>query len=209
MGIWTCVGACATSTIRANSGIRSIALSGGFNPGQLLSLPINMSGYDTLIVSFLIYSDGLDGSFDLFKLQISGDGGTQYSTVQSLQFGDGIFTNPGERWISYSVRLNSSVFSPTTTLRMINEASSSFKRVFLDDVRISRCIRSCRAQLLVLDDVITAADNGYYGAIEIKPTASILSEEAIVLHSAQGVSVDSTFSVVSEASLTINISDCN
>lgn len=134
--------------IRDNSG----ASSSTFSDSHDFSL------YDEIRVEFSYFPNSMENGEDFF-LEISSNGGSSYSNVQTWVSGT---------HFSNGVRENESVvisgpFTATTVLRFRNDASGNNDQIFLDDIVLRTCAVSCTAGA-TCDDGDACTENDVYDA---------------------------------------------
>ncbi len=136
MGIWTDPGTdCARSTSYPNTGSYSLMLRDNTSTSLVTTTDLNLSGYESVTVSFSYYPYSMDDASEDFWLQVSTNGGSSFSTVEEWNLGDE-FQN-GRR---YADRVTlSGPFTSNTRIRFRCDASGDLDQVFLDDIEISGC----------------------------------------------------------------------
>lgn len=118
----------------ANSGIYCVRLRDNSNSSVMTTDNQDYSSYDELTVDFTFYAVSMENNED-FWLQISTDGGSNYTTVGDWDRGDE-FQNH-QRYFENVVIAGP--FTSTTRLRFRCDASNNGDRVYFDDVVISGC----------------------------------------------------------------------
>ena len=111
--------------LRDNSGIQS----------SLFSDNLDLSSFAEVIVSFSFIGVSMDPGEDFF-LEVSTDGGTNFTLVQEWNSGVEFFNNVRQ---NPSVTIPSGSLSNNTVIRFRCDASTNSDRIFLDDVRIETC----------------------------------------------------------------------
>lgn len=137
-GIWNDGGSDARRSINdaayANSGSYCIRLRDNTNTSVITSNTINAISYETITVDFSYFCRSMEGVED-FWLQISTDGGSNYTTVEEWNLGDEFVNNQ---------RYNEQVeiegpFTANTLIRFRADASGNSDWVYLDDIIINAC----------------------------------------------------------------------
>jgi len=137
LGIWNDGGAdCKTGNDPdyASSGTVSIRLRDNTSTSVMTTDNLNLTTYQELTVDFHYITRSFESGED-FWLQISTDGGSSYTTVQSWSQGNDFNNNTG---YNESVII-SGPFSSNTRLRFRCDASDDSDKVHLDDIQISGC----------------------------------------------------------------------
>ncbi len=141
-GIWTDGGSDAArinDASFANSGTYSIRLRDNTETSRTTTGNIDLSLYNEIQVDFSFMAVSMDAENEDFWLQISTDGGTNFTTVEEWNLADE-FEN--------DFRYNSSIiisgsFTTTTQFRFQCDASGDSDWVYLDDVVIKACEYNC------------------------------------------------------------------
>ncbi|MCL4138790.1 UNVERIFIED_CONTAM: hypothetical protein GTU68_031736 [Idotea baltica] len=123
----------------ANSGSYCVRLRDNTSTSVATTDAFDLSAYEELTVDFSFYARSMENNED-FWLQVSTDGGTNYSTVASWASGTNFNNN---------TRYNESVtitgtLSSNTRLRFRCDASANADYVYIDDVVIYGCTSSAR-----------------------------------------------------------------
>ncbi len=118
-----------------NSGIRGVRLRD--NSGRASSLfsdVLNLSNYNSIELSFSFIALSMEPGED-FLLEVSGNGGSSYTTVKSWR--SGAEFNNGTRYeVSETITAN---LTGNTRIRLRCDASSNGDRVYIDDIVIKNC----------------------------------------------------------------------
>lgn len=121
----------------ANNGTYCVRIQDNTSTSVVTTDALNLVNYDELTVDFSFITVSMENNED-FWLQMSTNGGSSYSTVQSWASGSDFSNN---------VRGSGSVvisgpFTSDTRLRFRNDASTNNDRVYIDDVIIYGCLKS-------------------------------------------------------------------
>ncbi|MCP4124424.1 MAG: T9SS type A sorting domain-containing protein, partial [Bacteroidetes bacterium] len=116
-------------------GTYCVRLRDNNSTGTMSTDNLNLAGYDELTVAFTYYARSMDNSNEDFWLQVSTDGGSNYTTVEEWNRDDEFVNNQ---------RYNDTVvipgpFSVTTKLRFRADASGNSDWVYIDEVDITGC----------------------------------------------------------------------
>ena len=136
-GIWNDGGSDATrvnNSTYANSGSFSIGLQDNTSSSVMTSNSLDLSSYAEITVAFSYYAVSFESGED-FWLQLSTNGGSSFSTIQSWSQGSDFINNARE---------NESVvipgpFTANTQLRFRADATADADDVYIDDVAIKAC----------------------------------------------------------------------
>lgn len=96
---------------------------------------LDLSNYEELTIDFSYYPRSMDNSNEDFWLQISTNGGSNYTTVEEWNVGDEF--NNNQRY--YDQVVLNGPFTSNTRLRFRCDASGNSDWVYIDDVSISGC----------------------------------------------------------------------
>lgn len=134
-GIWNNGGSdVGSDAVYANTGTYCVRLRD--NSGQASSIytnVLNLTAYGTLDISFSLFASSMETGED-FLLEMSTNGGSSYTTVQSWVSGTD-FIN-GTR---YNETVTVSGMSSSTVFRIRCDASANNDRIYIDDVVIEDC----------------------------------------------------------------------
>ena len=132
---------CARNASNANSGSYSIRLRD--NSGSASSMftdNIDLSGTDNLTVEFSFITNSMENGEDFF-LELSTDGGSNYSTIQEWNSGTEFQNNQRE---NVSVEITGVTFTTQSRVRIRCDASGNNDQVYIDDARLVTCdVISC------------------------------------------------------------------
>ena len=145
-GIWNDGGSDSyriNSATYTNSGTRSIRLRDNTNSSVMTTDNLNLTGYEELTVDFAYYANSMENAED-FWLQVSTDGGSTYTTVQSWARGTN-FNNNTHYTESVTV---TGTFTSTTKVRFRCDASANADQVYIDNVVLSGCANGARTKEL-------------------------------------------------------------
>ena len=166
-GIWTDGGKDAfinAGVTFAHSGLRSVAIRGndGIASSIYTAAAINMSGYQSLSVSFSFYSFLVERG-DVFVLEV--DQGSGYTVHQRWEANKDFKVG---RDVPVQTTINT---SRNTKLRIRAITSSNFEYIFLDDIKIERCqTRGLAAPATVSSDAKSSKSNQDPVEIEVYPS---------------------------------------
>ncbi|MEW7278555.1 sulfatase-like hydrolase/transferase [Aquimarina sp. 2201CG1-2-11] len=141
-GIWTGGGSdarrSASDAAYANSGTYCIRLRDNTSTSVMTTSNLDLSTYEELTIDFSYYCRSMDNVNEDFWLQLSSDGGANFTTVEEWNLNDE-FVN--------DTRYNDQVviagpFTTNTQLRFRADASGNQDWVYIDDVVINGCIPS-------------------------------------------------------------------
>lgn len=125
----------------ASSGSYTIRLRDNTNASVMTTDNLNLSSFEELTVDFHYYPVGMDSNED-FWLQVSTDGGSSYTTVETWVRGTDFNNNT-----SYSESVTvTGTFTANTKIRFRVDASVNNDRVYFDDVTISGCSNGARTE---------------------------------------------------------------
>ncbi|MEZ5042663.1 MAG: M12 family metallo-peptidase [Saprospiraceae bacterium] len=140
-GIWNDGGSdCRRSPLDAEYAVGGtgspVRLRDDSNTSHMTTDNLDLSGFDEIKVNFTYLAMSMDNPTEGFWLQISTDGGNNFTTVdewyEGNEFENGIFYNDEV--------IISGPFTSNTRLRFQCDASSNTDYVYLDDVTISGCM---------------------------------------------------------------------
>ena len=139
-GIWNDGGSdCRRSSKDAaysNGGTgRSVRLRDNTSTSTMTTDNLDLSAYDEITIDFNYYARSMDNSNEDFWLQISTDGGSNYTTVEEWNRDDEFVNNV--RYFNQVIL--SGPFTATTRFRFRCDASGNSDWVYIDDVEISGC----------------------------------------------------------------------
>jgi len=141
-GIWNDGGSDSyrnNSATYASSGTRSIRLRDNTSQSVMTTDNIDLGSFEEVTVDFHYYPVGMDANED-FWLQVSTDGGSSYSTIETWVRGTDFNNNT-----SYNESVTiTGTFTSSTKIRFRVDASVNNDRVYFDDVTISGCSNSAR-----------------------------------------------------------------
>ncbi len=124
----------------ASSGSYTIRLRDNTSSSVMTTDNLNLNGFEEVTVDFSYYPVGMDSNED-FWLQVSTDGGSSYSTIETWVRGTDFNNNT-----SYTESVTiTGTFTSTTKIRFRVDASVNNDRVYFDDVTISGCSSGVRA----------------------------------------------------------------
>ena len=140
-GIWNDGGSdarrSANDAAYAATGTYCIRLRDNTSTSTMTTDDLNLSTFDDLTVDFTYYPRSMETNED-FWLQVSTNGGSSYTTVETWAQGSE-FTN--NSFYNESVTINGP-FSANTRLRFRNDASGNSDWIYIDDVVITGCSTS-------------------------------------------------------------------
>jgi predicted MPP superfamily phosphohydrolase len=139
-GIWNDGGSdCRRSANDANYSNggtgRSVRLRDNTSTSVMTTDNLDLSSYEELTVDFNYYVRSMDNSNEDFWLQISTDGGANYTTIEEWNRDDEFVNN--NRYFDQVVITGP--FTANTRLRFRCDASGNSDWVYIDDVEISGC----------------------------------------------------------------------
>ncbi len=111
--------------IRDNSGMAS----------SMYSDLLDLSAYNSLVVNFNFYPNSMENGED-FMLEISTNGGSSYTTIQSWTSGVN-FTNGV--WYTDEVIIDGITLTGNSMLRLRCDASANGDQIYIDDVKVEGC----------------------------------------------------------------------
>lgn len=120
----------------AQSGVYAIKLVDNTASSVITTDIIDASSYETLEVSFSYITESMDNSNEDFWLQVSTDGGGNFTTVAEWNLNDE-FVN-GIRYAE-TVVISGITWTNQTQLRFRCDASGNWDFVYLDDILIAGC----------------------------------------------------------------------
>ena len=169
LGIWIDGGADARRNINdaayANSGSYCVRLQDDTNTSTITTNTLDLSTYQELTVDFSYYCRSMDNVNEDFWLQISTDGGANFTTVEEWNLNDEFVNDQ---------RYNDQViitgpFTANSQLRFRADASGNQDWVYIDDVVISGCsTSSARAVEQIANTKEIAGDPGQLETKTIK-----------------------------------------
>lgn len=133
----------------ANTGSWSVRLRD--NSGVSSSLTTNnlaLSSYNEISIDFSYYPNSMEDGED-FWLQISTDGGSEFTTIQTWTSGKEFYNN--NRYYE-SITIGDIRLTDYTQLRLRCDASANADQVYIDDILISAC--SVDDHVVGLDDLV-------------------------------------------------------
>ncbi|WP_103865631.1 sulfatase-like hydrolase/transferase [Aquimarina sp. I32.4] len=119
----------------ANSGSYCIRLQDNTSTSVMTTTSFDMTSYEELTINFSYYCRSMDNSNEDFWLQISSDGGANFTTVAEWNLTDEFVNN--QRYNDQVVILGP--FTANTKLRFRADASGNSDWVYIDDVVINGC----------------------------------------------------------------------
>jgi hypothetical protein len=137
-GIWIDGGADAylkQGGVQPNSGSLCAAIQDNTNASTITTIPLNLTTFTGITVAFSYYPVSMDNSNEDFWLQISTDGGQNYTTVEEWNQGDEFQNN--QRYNDQVIL--SGPFTADTRIRFRCEASGNGDDVYIDDIALSGC----------------------------------------------------------------------
>ena len=153
-GIWNDGGSDSyRSSLNANTGSKSFAIRDNTSTSVTTTDNLDLSAYEELTIDFSYVGVGMESGED-FWFQISTNGGSSYTTIESWARGTDFSNNVRE---NESVTITGT-FTSTTKLRFRCDASVNNDRVYIDDVVVSGCTNSSR--LIGETTPIAVVDNG-------------------------------------------------
>ena len=142
-GIWIDGGSDARRNIDdaafANSGEYCIRLRDNSNSSFMTTSNLALSVYNEITVDFTYIASSMENANEDFWLQISTDGGANFTTVEEWNQSDE-FENDYRYFDSVTIP---GPFTDTTQVRFRCDASGDEDWVFIDDVTISACTYTC------------------------------------------------------------------
>ena len=139
-GIWIDGGTNAklqSNSNYSNSGYSSVQIGGNTISSQITTSTQDFDRFESIEVQFFYVAVGMDNSSEGFLLELSTDNGQTYSSIQEW-YRNSNFQNYNA--INETVVLFGP-FSSQTKLRFRTIASSTYDRVYLDDIKLSTCVR--------------------------------------------------------------------
>jgi len=141
-GIWNDGGADATrknNSSYASSGSYTLGIQDNTNTSVITTDNLNLIPYSEIEVNFDYFAFSMDNSNEDFWLQISTNGGVNFTTIETWAK-DIDFDNN----IAYSETVTiQGPFTSNTKLRFRCDASSDGDDVYLDDIEIKGCSNAC------------------------------------------------------------------
>ena len=147
-GIWNDGGSDARRSSRdsqyANSGVFTVRLRDDTSTSVMFTDNLDLSGFEQLQVSFTYVARSMDNPNEDFFLEVSTDGGANYSVVEEWNQGDEFVNGPRYfEQVSFA-----GTFTSNTRLRFRCDASGNSDWIYIDDVEISGCGPSTAAPIL-------------------------------------------------------------
>jgi subtilisin family serine protease len=150
-GIWNDGGSDARRSSNdasfANNGTFCFRIQDNTSASVVTTDAMNLVNYDELTIDFSYITSSMESGED-FWLQISTNGGANYSTAESwvrgTHFNNGV-RNSGSVMIT-------GPFTTDTRLRFRNDASTNNDRVYIDDVLVYGCLKSGAPRLAIIAD---------------------------------------------------------
>lgn len=128
----------------ASSGVRCLRLRDNSPSSQTYTNILGLASNEAIRIAFGYYAASMEEGED-FWLQISYDGGDNYSTLRSYVSGQDF-----ENDIFYSDEIEvAGPFNSEMRLRFVCDASSNADRIYLDDVRIDVCREDASTQQMI------------------------------------------------------------
>ncbi|WP_106792781.1 sulfatase-like hydrolase/transferase [Aquimarina sp. Aq78] len=171
-GVWSGGGSDArrssSDAAYANSGTYCIRLRDNTSTSVMTTSNFDMTSYEELTINFSYYCRSMDNSNEDFWLQISTDGGVNFTTVEEW--------NQSDEFVN-DQRYNDQViipgpFTATTQIRFRADASGNSDWVYIDDVVINGC--STPAASMTSTPIV----NDVQPEVEVQP--EVLAEEQAV-----------------------------
>jgi len=119
----------------ASSGTWSARIRNGDASSLMVSKSFALNNFESVSIAFDYITTGMNNDQEGFKLQLSTDGGSTYSTVQNW-FEDIDFQNNVSESETVVVL---GPFSSDTRFRFMGIGNSNSDRVYLDDIKINTC----------------------------------------------------------------------
>jgi len=129
------------STEHAHQGYYSVNLESNTSSSKVTTRDLPLSGYSEVIVDFWYKAVGMEADED-FWLQISTDGGSNYTTVNTWVSGVD-FAN--DNFYSDTVTISGYTLTSQTRIRFRCDASDDDDDVYLDEIRVSAEIKESTA----------------------------------------------------------------
>ncbi|MEM7572891.1 MAG: T9SS type A sorting domain-containing protein [Bacteroidota bacterium] len=151
-GIWNDGGSDSrrlSNTTYANSPTYSIRLRDNTSSSVMTTDNLNLSGYEEVTVDFTYIANSMENGED-FWLQVSTNGGSSYTTVETWVRNID-FVNNSREFESVTI---TGTFTSNTRLRFRCDASANADQVYIDDVNISGCFNATRQT----DELVRLAD---------------------------------------------------
>lgn len=137
-GIWNEGGNDCTMNSNGNnasSGTYSIQLRDNTSGSNTFTDILDLSSYDELTIDFSYITKGMSSSSDVFWLEVSGDGGNTYSSIEEWNYTDE-FVN--DLFYNDQVIIQGP-FTSNSRLRFRSDAPGKRNKVYLDDIVIQGC----------------------------------------------------------------------
>ncbi len=170
----------------ASSGSYTIRLRDNTSSSVMTTDNLNLSSFEEVTVDFHYRPVGMDSNED-FWLQVSTDGGSSYTTVETWVKGTDFNNNTN---YNESVTITGT-FSSTTKIRFRVDASVNNDRVYFDDVTISGCSTNTRGTLLTIVE----------DTVEDTVVEQLDTEEPIIKYPVDPIEVSDNFSLLSSFKL--------
>jgi hypothetical protein len=139
LGIWQDGGSDAElyeDETYAASGSHTIRLRDNSGTSNITTSNLNVQGHNTMNVFFAFYTEGFNNEGHDFFLELSVDGGDNFSMVEEWNY-DGEFVN--DSLYNYVCTIVYGEFSEETQLRIRCDASNNSDKVYIDDITIYAC----------------------------------------------------------------------
>ena len=193
----------AQSVSNANTGVYSIRLrDDSGNASSIFSNALDLSPYNQVSFEFSYITNSMENGEDFF-LEISGNGGSSYSIVQSWVGGTHFSNN-----VRFDEVLTvSGPFTSSTVFRIRCDASGNNDQVYIDDVIISDCISQPLAKGFLAGPNNVNDNLGKAIKIYPNPASRVLFVEYSVLEGAKtNISI---FSITGQIVRNIDLNDQN
>lgn len=167
-GIWNDGGSDArrnAADAAYSNGTFSIRLRDNSTTSVMTTDNLDLSSFDDLTVSFSYITSSMDNVDEDFWLQLSTDGGSNFTTVEEWNLGDEFSNDVREN----DVVSISGPFTATTQLRFRCDASGNSDWVYIDDIVISGCSAATTS------DFVTQSDQSFN-------TVESLEEKSITIY---------------------------
>jgi len=137
-GIWNDGGSDARKSNKDAAyslGSYSVRLRDNTSTSVMTTDNLNLAGYDELTIDFSYYARSMDNSNEDFWLQISTDGGSNFTTEEEWNLNDEFVNDQRE----YDQVIISGPFTVNTKLRFRCDGSGNSDWVYIDEVNITGC----------------------------------------------------------------------
>jgi len=166
LGIWTVNNSESFLANSPNSPIGNQSLHIRDNTGLTSSAHtqvIDLSAASHVELSFLYQLTGMDEAVDSFYLQVSIDGGSNFSLVESWVSGVDFTSSSGQVY-NEMISLQTGQFSATTVFRFVNAGKMNADAVYLDNILIDACSSDCEPILIESNnaDILQSASVDQY-----------------------------------------------